>query len=119
MRSSGQNLKRQSVFGGNTGRPHTSTFSHRLALFLLKGGMLITKGRLTCEQCGRLHSMHMDSASELKGVMRSACKVDNWGYQWTHFDGGEPIGGEPATAHFYCPKCKSEFDCVVDGGSKK
>jgi len=57
---------------------------------------------LVCEKCGR----EGPKARTFQEMMRRAVQEAGFGYEWEH--------AELHTAHFFCPTCKSEFDCVSD-----
>lgn len=66
---------------------------------------------IVCEQCNA--EFHVNG--ELMDAARSAVVEHGWNYVWTHLFGGPAVNGRPATAHYYCPRCKHDFDCCYSG----
>lgn len=62
---------------------------------------------IICEQCGTTSGIH----GGIKETMKYSVLELGWNYVTLHLDGGPPIEGEPFEAHFYCKRCKAEFDC--------
>lgn len=59
------------------------------------------RATLVCEQCGARGA----EADDVRDMMRRSVQELGFGYAWTHKG--------VHTAHFYCPKCKGEFNCEV------
>jgi hypothetical protein len=62
------------------------------------------RGAAICEQCGKPGPQ----ADTLQDMMLLAVEQAGWGYQW------EDIADCDGVAHFYCRRCKAEFDCITE-----
>ena len=61
------------------------------------------KGSAICEQCGALGPQ----VDTIQDMMRLAVQQSGWGYSWEHIHEFDHV------AHFYCERCKAEFDCIT------
>ena len=67
--------------------------------------MIISNGQIICEQCGRTTPLR--NTEHILGAAKDAVLNHGWGYVWEHIDEFDHV------AHFYCARCKAEFDDTV------